>query len=956
MPFVPIDEYGRPMNAPSTPTPDASAPAPAVTAPAATAPTGGAPIHTPSWQPIDQYGRVIPPGSSATPFSNPTPPPTPQGQGFLSAAANQVKGGIMGFLSDTSNTLQKTWKDLVPVVTAPTTPGEKYPSLENQYRNALAGTSVVGSGISDVASSLFNHMGITGAISNEMKAMGNALDTVNPDMQIAIKQGLSLTGQAYTNWAQAHPDAADQISKWKNTLQGAALTFSALQTANGVANSVGTTWKNVRLGATNPAEMGLTNPINLGTPGDVAARGEMVNEGLMAPPLTNEIPAGTPGAGAAQQEMINEGAVPGGFTNPIDKGTPGDTAARATLNNQSVPLTEQQLGEAAKVGIPPRDVAVIDGANQSELAKMREMTDLAKQSTDSRLAAGEGARPEAVAGKVVTEQADYLQAARASIGQQLRKEVTSMPQGPLDVSGAQSYFERRLTEDGVRLTQPMDGGEGLDFSQSPYANDAGAQKLINQLSSDFTSTNGQMTPVEIRAIRQRVFHDLSLAQQQSQMTPAVQSIMENTRSALDAPLKAASGTYASLAKQYAQATTALRDLYTEVGKKFADTEGPLLDLRAGEVGNRMMGNASANTLRVMSQLTDTAKALGYQGTDNLNRLFNYADMLKDYYPIVQPTSLPGQVERGINNAVEGGQILGEAAHGGFFGAGAKILKKIFNVTPEARQSVLESLLGTGSPVDLNNVQYLDNVGGTFRDLAAEGQIPGADSIKAVGNGPTTQAPEASNAALQPSGAPAGNILPTDTAQAADQALGQGSDSLGLKGGSRGFTNPADGSNGEVMNPSKVPKIDRSASIPVDNTTDFQNMSLDENGNMVPKGEVSAVNQNEVYIPDFEREATAPAKIFSGLNYGDTFETNDGTYAVISKTKSGVIAVKEGALTDVEDLATDEMIDNGLDPATRSIPNYVKRNLYDLMRKYDASDMPIEIKYGKLLPIPKGGVE
>lgn len=730
MPFSPTDQFGRVIT-PAAPTPTPS--------PANNLPTGlpspNTTLRTPGFVPTDSFGRPMTAGS--------TPPAQPPKQsradqiGLIpalgEATVNSAKSGIMSFMADAGQAANKVKQGVTDAWNADQSykPGQYSSATDlatqtgaNAVVTGFKTTRALAGSVLDLTGSLLKHLGISGAVSGELGNMGNVADsivsTVNPSVVPKLKEGLSRNGDSFNEWAKANPELADTIAGWGQILSAGIIVDQAARTGASVLDKAQTTYKNIRLDAKYPNELGLPQEIPAGTPGADAATQELRNTGQdminagEVPNSVDAIPAGTPGAVAANDQMAAE--------------------ASMTPSANRVPITEDQYRAATKVGIPPRDLAVVDGASPEERQVFNDQLAAKKLEVGNRM---NNYQLGQASGAPVIDKADYLQASRSETGKAMGRAARLMDQTPLDVSDAQNAFETRLQQDGVLFTQPMDStgaaSEGLDFSQSAYQNDPTAQKLFNQMAKDFTDANGEMTPIKIITLRRRIANDLDLFGKQKFLTPPVEGAMSTVRDALNQPLVLSNPAYAELATKYAKASGALKELYNFMGNKYAYADDSVLNLRAAELGNRLTGRVPADATRVFNMLDSTASDLGYKSDVNLNRIFHFQDMLNEYYPTPPPNSFQGQIIQGIDNSTAG-EVVGAAKdilHP--VKLADRLIQKIFSVTPEQRQAVLEDMIKGNTASSKSAVQ---TAVGAFQDYMKNPTIPGAGVIKEVGNGPT----------------------------------------------------------------------------------------------------------------------------------------------------------------------------------------------------------------------------
>lgn len=140
--------------------------------------------------------------------------------------------------------------------------------------------------------------------------------------------------------------------------------------------------------------------------------------------------------------------------------------------------------------------------------------------------------------------------------------------------------------------------------------------------------------------------------------------------------------------QYAKSISALEGVYSALGKKFSRSGDEILNIRAGELSNRLLSNASANIENTLSQLDDV---IG-KGDVDLKRLVAFSQMLQDVYKITPLTSLQGRLERGAANTLEGIDLASKLVRKDAAGIVETAAKKALGITPEKQQKAISDLI------------------------------------------------------------------------------------------------------------------------------------------------------------------------------------------------------------------------------------------------------------------------
>jgi len=354
---------------------------------------------------------------------------------------------------------------------------------------------------------------------------------------------------------------------------------------------------------------------------------------------------------------------------------------RAELKTQPVAVQK-----AAKVDISPETSHFIISMSKQDKTLARTMLSRAKAGKDTLKPTS---RPMEVPGKVILQPVNFIERARTQAGKNLGEVVKAMPNKPFRPATAGQVLQEGLDQLGIRIGR----GNKLNFADSSITN-ATEQGILQSIVKDLS--RGSLTPLKSHRMRQRIWGMLKTARTKGELTYA-QTVAEKVRGALKDDMVAATGrqgqTYAAEAAKYAQAEDILKDFFGLIGKKWEDKADDVLSLRAGEVGSRILSNASAAPLDVIGRLEIAAKNLGYKSTNNPVDLLIFNDLLEDLVGTTQTRTLRGQVARGVR---DGGENLAGMAEDALTGNRIGVVKKavdfVRGITPEEQMRMLEELL------------------------------------------------------------------------------------------------------------------------------------------------------------------------------------------------------------------------------------------------------------------------
>lgn len=346
--------------------------------------------------------------------------------------------------------------------------------------------------------------------------------------------------------------------------------------------------------------------------------------------------------------------------------------------------------DAIKNGFDEKDVAFVKNSTPEDKAIYKKALEIAKAGADDKTFARQSLEE---SGKVVVDQARMLQRTKQNIGQQLGALRTQLADTPVDLTKTSTTFMQDLAEAGVTI-----GDEGIDFTNSRYANVPDVQKAISaayqRMASVGTNSNAKTADI----IRQQLGTEVDLGSMSGTMDKSAKRILQRLYAGLGDDLTTIDPKYAELSTQYSRLSEALDDFQRVLGKDFKNTDS-LSSLKAGEVMRRMLGNASANPVRIAENMQTLARQYGYSKTVNVRNQLVFNQLIEDLLGSSQSQNLQSQLSKANLNASEVAQTAADMASGNASGLlskaanlGSKGLRLIRNITPEQRIKALEELL------------------------------------------------------------------------------------------------------------------------------------------------------------------------------------------------------------------------------------------------------------------------
>jgi len=376
---------------------------------------------------------------------------------------------------------------------------------------------------------------------------------------------------------------------------------------------------------------------------------------------------------------------------PLDVKTPTNIIEYSKNPSGKIKI-DSTAKNALKQGIAPEDVQFIKNSSVDDKSIFRDMYRVGeKASTDKTFT--ETAFQKGP-GETITQTLKNFNDTRMSVGKELGNLTQSMPQTPVDITPTTNKFIENLGQAGINVNI-VDNKPQLNFDNSRFANQKSVQGYLQKVYDALFKGGGQgLSPADITKARQTIFTDLKYATQKNDIVPGdfSKTIIDQVYNTLDDGLKVANPKYGELAQKYAIASGQLRDWGGVLGKNF-DLTDDLTNLRAGEVGARILGNASSRPLTLVQDMQVAASQLDVPIKGNIRNQFLFGDFLENLFGSTQTRALRGQVGRGTLDAGEAVGAAMDLAKGNAPGLIKRGLNLFKGATPEAQKKAVEELIG-----------------------------------------------------------------------------------------------------------------------------------------------------------------------------------------------------------------------------------------------------------------------
>lgn len=350
-------------------------------------------------------------------------------------------------------------------------------------------------------------------------------------------------------------------------------------------------------------------------------------------------------------------------------------------------VVDEKATEALKAGISDQDIAFIKNASPEDKKifdkAMKVAEQAAKDKTYSR-------QPIEQAGKVLIDQAETVEGARQKVGQELGTLRAKLGNNPVTITDTADVFYKDLDDAGIRVTN-----DGLDFSKSKYANVPKVQKIIESVHERIAGLGDESNVKTVDMIRQQLGTEVDLGTLEGNLDKSAKRILQKVYGGLGDNIAFIDTDYAELSNEYSKLTSAMDYFQRALGKDFEATNINS-SLRAGEVGRRILGNASSRPLTIVENIQDLARQYGYNKNVDARSQFLFASFLEDLFGTTQTHSLQSQITKGVNNAEEATGALTDVATGNASGLLSKAVRKginlVRNITPERQIEAVRALI------------------------------------------------------------------------------------------------------------------------------------------------------------------------------------------------------------------------------------------------------------------------
>ena len=336
-----------------------------------------------------------------------------------------------------------------------------------------------------------------------------------------------------------------------------------------------------------------------------------------------------------------------------------DFAGRTVQEAQDVAAKEQRLStlpepeaKIRRVVSDERVIDLIDNMTPEERAVTQRLVDQAKLKQGDITT--NTAHPKTIVGEEMLKPVEHIINTRKSVGAKLGEVRTQLSDAKnINTNNAFRSFHQYLKDSyGVKFDKK---GNIVPGSGTMAASDV---KLVQGM-YDELRRGTFMSQKQIDQWLQRTYKDYDLVPAANKtFTDDVTRIAERARQDMGQLMPSQ---YNALRTRYAELSKPLKDFVDLLQYKGSLDDITAKNLKSGEIGMRVLGNAADRPQSVIDAIVKSAKDYGYDSTVDINRVIAMADQLEGLYDITMPRSFAGQTSRGIDQSQAVGALSDAAS-------------------------------------------------------------------------------------------------------------------------------------------------------------------------------------------------------------------------------------------------------------------------------------------------------
>lgn len=389
------------------------------------------------------------------------------------------------------------------------------------------------------------------------------------------------------------------------------------------------------------------------------------------------------------------------MTNAVTPSPLKDKATAGFTTKNGKVVADKKAQALLKQGIKETDVAIMQSFSPDDIAAAKKMVPIAKETARTGVP---NQRQQEIVGQGFMKRAKDVENLNKAAGGQIDDIARTQLAGkPVNASKATDQFFNQLERDGVdidalrlastkeEIAQAFEGSsfEGLDTVQRTL------KTVLKRVDPDLAGAD--MDGLALHRAKRFIDNQVTYGKNAEGLVGDAERLLKGLRANIDDVLDTTFPDYNVANTQYKETIEALDEMRRLIGKDFIGS-GDIANLRAGEVMNRLLGQASSKPMSALQNLENVSRKYGNTYGDNILKQIRFADLLDDIYETVPKGSQQGRVAGGVAQGIDQGTgFLNRMRQSGLISAtldeGGDLLKSAANITPEARQKAVEEFLG-----------------------------------------------------------------------------------------------------------------------------------------------------------------------------------------------------------------------------------------------------------------------
>lgn len=384
----------------------------------------------------------------------------------------------------------------------------------------------------------------------------------------------------------------------------------------------------------------------------------------------------------------------------VRSGAPEASVATKTVGEGGKIVTDKVAKEAVRQGIPEADVALIKGGTATDKAKMIRMLDIRQsQLTNKRVT---DRATDVVGDTFVKSIAKPIEDLNRTAAKELDIVARGLAGKKTDVSPAVKLFAEELDRAGVSVGK----GGVLNFKNSNFEGLKGPQQLIQNVWNRAVRVARTGDALQAHRVKSYIDEIVNYGKEAEGLSGKAETMLKQLRRAIDSSLDTQFPKYNAVNTTYAETISELNRMGVVLGRKFrlGDT---FADAQSGVAMRRILSNTQsrAEILKLLDNMQAIAKKYGIKIDDDIITQANFADTLEKMLGPEAPTSLAGEITKGLESfgssggyggAQQVGSAAGEFARGnvvrGTIKAGGAVIDVLRGVSQENKIKALRALL------------------------------------------------------------------------------------------------------------------------------------------------------------------------------------------------------------------------------------------------------------------------